>query len=344
MNFDDSAPFLHFDLVSANAIDALDEDDVLGLHCLGNAAPFTASRWPIQRVAMPILPGDNNLLYEVWRTHKPCRSGQFRDIHFRATDDALFGVIELDESELEPNAGESALRAAAKIAYEQIFSLLQAQGFEHLWRVWNYLPDIHADECDLERYRQFNIGRHQAFAAYDKSVDNSPAASALGVMGSLFSVAFIAGRAASRRIENPRQVSAFAYPVEYGPRSPTFTRAATVIDGGYEALFISGTASIVGHETLHRDDVAAQTKETIANLAALLREANAQTRTPLYTLQNLVYRVYIRHADDFARVKQTLHAMIGSSMRATYLQAEICRRDLLVEIEAFAIKPLPMNK
>lgn len=338
--------FIRYELISASAI-ADANDCVIGMHCLGNESGLgkgsaTAKICiPVQHISTPILGSHENPLYERWLTNAPCRYGQFHDIAFCSTNTLLFGVIEIDEAALNIGSDESRLRVAADKAYRQIFSLLDAEGFGHLWRTWNYMADIHGEECGLERYRQFNIGRHDAFVGCGKPVDRSPAASALGTRDGLFSVAFIAGRVAPARIENPRQVSAFDYPAQYGPCSPTFTRAATVSVDNYEALFISGTASIVGHETLHRDDVVAQTRETIANLLALLEQTNNKSsRSARFELPHLNYRVYIRHANDFAKVHAVLNEAIGAPLQATYVQADICRQDLLIEIEAFAIRPL----
>ena len=354
MNSSFSDVFIRYELIPAKAITGAD-DFVLGMHCLSgyglsgyglgknSTKPF--DRLPIQQISTPILDNADDALFERWLTDSPCRYGRFQDIEFRRTDTLLFGVIEIDETQLEVANGESCLRVAAEKAYQQIFALLDAEGFRHLWRTWNYMPAIHAEECGLERYRQFNVGRHNAFVGRGKAVDHSPAASALGTRDGLFSVAFIAGNATPKRIENPRQVSAFDYPEQYGPRSPTFTRAVTVANATHQALFISGTASIVGHETLHRDDVTAQTQETIANLAALIKQANEeqahekQDSAP-FKLQNLGYRIYIRHANDFDKVRAVFDDVIGASINVTYVQADICRHDLLIEIEAFAIRSL----
>ncbi len=50
--------------------------------------------------------------------------------------------------------------------------------------------------------------------------------------------------------------------------------------------------------------------------------------------------VYIRHATDLSAVRAALHAAVGADSTtardALYLQADICRDDLLVEIEAHA--------
>ena len=341
MNPEPPAPPIQHTCIPPAALDTIAQNHVLGLHCIGTGADAGGhgADLPTQRIPMPILGDGGALLYELWRADRPCRGERCGDIVLRATDGMLFGVLEIDEAAGATAAGESALCAAAERAYRQIFALLEAQGYGHLWRTWHYLPRIHAEECGLERYRQFNIGRHRAFEACGRRLDHSPAASALGVDGGPFSIAFLAGRAPATPVENPRQTSAFAYPRQYGPRSPTFSRAVTVANGAAETLFISGTASIVGYETVHGGDVGAQTRETVANLSALLAQANARAPSPLYALENLVYRVYIRHADDYAEVRRVLDTSIGASICATYVQADICRRDLLLEIEAFAVAP-----
>lgn len=306
---------------------------ILGMHCLHQEA--SRQPWPVQQVRTPLLGGTAAQLHEYWHSDAACRRGRFQDIHFSTGADLLYGVIELQEA---PGTSEvPALQSAAERAYRQLFSLLEAEGFPHLWRVWNYVPRINEMEHGMERYRQFNIGRHQAFVDFARPTHSSPAACALGVADGPLSIAFLAARQAARRIENPRQTSAFAYPRQYGPRSPSFTRAALASSSRDEILFISGTASIVGHDTIHIGDVIAQTQETVTNIATLLEQARQLAPATGYTLADLDYRVYIRHPSDYAAVKSTLEQLIGPDLRAVYVHADICRSDLLVEIEAHGI-------
>jgi enamine deaminase RidA (YjgF/YER057c/UK114 family) len=149
-------------------------------------------------------------------------------------------------------------------------------------------------------------------------------------------VYFLAGRTPPVAIENPRQVSAYRYPADYGPRSPTFSRAALARLPGQELLFVSGTASIVGHQTMHVGDVAGQTRETVANIAAVLAEANRASLTQAYDLGELSYRAYLRHAEDLPRVRALLDELLGPRAAVVYVQADICRADLLMEVEAMA--------
>jgi enamine deaminase RidA (YjgF/YER057c/UK114 family) len=247
----------------------------------------------------------------------------------------LHGVLDIADAGTD-------LAAAAEQAYRDVFATLQDSGFAHLLRLWNYLPRINAETGGLERYRQFNIGRQQAFlTAGQRAFEGAPAACAIGTgsgtgAGDLC-VRFLAGRAAPVAVENPRQVSAYRYPRTYGPRAPTFSRAALAsLGGGDVALFVSGTASIVGHETCHPGDLQAQTLETLNNLRAVLAAAQLRCSAPLQ-LADLVPCVYVRHAQDQPAVTQVLDAAWGAgslaARTAVYVQADICRADLLVEVE-----------
>ncbi|TDR77786.1 hypothetical protein [Paludibacterium purpuratum] len=314
------------------------EPTLLGMSAVG--APCAAvDGWPRQSVRTPRLPAGAPTLYEYWFAATSCRRGRYGDIRYSATPSLLFGVVELDEAAFTPASG-TPLSAAAETAYRQIFALLAEEDRPHLWRVWNYVPEINRVEHSLERYRQFNIGRHQAFGAFERPVDSSPAACALGVGPGPLSIAFLAARTPADAIENPRQVSAFVYPSQYGPKSPTFTRAALARLEGQAWLFISGTASIVGHETVHVGDVAAQTRETMVNIGVLVDEANRRLGADGFSLSRLCYRVYVRHAADYPLVRQALVEAVGPTLQAVYVQADVCRHDLLMEIEAQACHPL----
>jgi chorismate lyase / 3-hydroxybenzoate synthase len=244
----------------------------------------------------------------------------------------LWGCAEIDDS-------DRGLRDAAQRAYSDVFAALSASPCHHLLRLWNFVSQINAMDDGLERYRHFNIGRQQAFLDAGRSAfDGAPAASALGTRQGPLRVFFLAGRQAPLSLENPRQVSAYHYPDAYGPRPPTFSRAALVgAGGGRSALFISGTASIVGHASVHVGDVGRQTQESLANMEVLRQLATKKSAAP-FLAQNLSYTVYLRHAHDMAVARHVFEQAVGrdsaAAREAVYLQADVCRADLLVEIEA----------
>jgi chorismate lyase / 3-hydroxybenzoate synthase len=250
-----------------------------------------------------------------------------------ATDGAwLFGRIEIDER-------GAALQAVAQRAYADLFEVLAANDCPNLLRVWNYLADINVETGGTERYRQFNAGRQQAFVDAQRSAfDGAPAACALGTARGPLVIQFLAGRSVPVAIENPRQVSAYRYPDVYGERSPTFSRAALADVGAQRtALFVSGTASIVGHETVHAGDVRRQTEESLRNISTLRRLAGERSGRE-FDAGAMIYTLYLRRAADAAAVREVFEREVGAASRgareAVYLQADICRADLLVEIEA----------
>ncbi len=245
--------------------------------------------------------GDNQALYEVWRADGSMQTGALGRVRYRCNSHLLFGCISLPEAP-QDKAEECRLRANTLAAYGEIFATLDATGYQQLVRVWNYVSDIARPAADGERYWHFNNARYESFVASDRpAVETAPAASALGTpRGSPLVIYFLANRTTAQMLENPRQVSAYRYPKQYGPRSPTFSRAALLAEGG-GTLMISGTASIVGHETVHSGDAAAQTRESLANIGAVTESANRRLVPRRFNLESLSYKVYVREVSGPAR-------------------------------------------
>jgi enamine deaminase RidA (YjgF/YER057c/UK114 family) len=145
---------------------------------------------------------------------------------------------------------------------------------------------------------------------------------------------FLAARRAPIAIENPRQTSAYHYPLQYGLHQPIFSRACVLPGGSGTDLFVSGTASIVGHETLHPGDVVAQTRESLANIVAVVAEANRVYGDGRYSLDRLTFKVYVRRPGDLEAIAAEIARTVKADTPIVYLRADICRSDLLVEIEA----------
>ncbi len=146
----------------------------------------------------------------------------------------------------------------------------------------------------------------------------------------------LASKTPPESIENPRQTSAYRYPQQYGPRAPSFSRAALWrgADDESDVLFVSGTASIVGHQTLHQGNVVAQAHETLTNLQSVVAAAVSQGARDIALLSDLLLKAYVRHPGDQPLVRQVLAGHGLDADAVLYLHADICRADLLVEIEA----------
>jgi chorismate lyase/3-hydroxybenzoate synthase len=139
---------------------------------------------------------------------------------------------------------------------------------------------------------------------------------------------FLAGKQPGKAVENPRQVSANRYPELFGPRSPTFARAMLATLGRQQCFFISGTASIVGYETLHHGDVQEQTQETLRNIRTLLQQMPSAT-----SKGRMLLKAYLRYATDLPQIRAQIESEFGADCKTVYLQSNICRSDLLLEIE-----------
>lgn len=294
---------------------------VLGVVTFGEATGV-ASAAPTFHVAAP--QHGPPPLAELWCGEAPATYAEDRGLRYADGGALVFGGL---------SRGDDPARSAESTTFElyaRLREFIAARNL-HLLRVWNYFPGINRDADGLERYKQFCVGRHDALAADSRMRDAPPAACAVGTEGGDFVLYFIAARSAGIAIENPRQVSAYHYPVEYGPRSPSFSRAVRHDAGNGWCLYLSGTASIVGHRTLHVGDVDAQLDETLRNIDAVAARAGAGNLSRVAA--GAAFKVYVRHASDCARVARRLANVIGDAP-VMYLCADICRTELLLEIEA----------
>lgn len=311
-----------------------DPDRVLATVTYGNAeqAPCFTHLGVVQ---LPVL-SDARVVHAIWAVGGPFQAGTRGPLRYRHNQHLLLGYIALDEADFPASGGVGSIQRASRAAYQAIFDSIDRAGFPNLVRCWNYLPRINECEHGLERYRQFNIGRKDAFdGALRSCLAKAPSACALGTPGGKVIVNFLASKLEPQAIENPRQLSAYHYPGQYGPRSPTFSRATVLALPESMALFISGTASIVGHESIHVGDVAAQAGETLRNLEAVVEQANLRARGGEFSVRSLCLKVFLRNACDRETVAAVLREALGDRADVTWFQADICRQDLLVEIEGF---------
>jgi enamine deaminase RidA (YjgF/YER057c/UK114 family) len=232
---------------------------------------------------------------------------------------------------------------------------LAARGFSYdqIIRTWLYLGDIVGPEGETQRYKELNRARSDFYR--DLRFGNShvppglnrpvfPASTGIGTGGRQVMMSSIA-MATDRRdvllvpLENPLQVSAFDYGQYYSPKSPKFARAMAVVAGRYATILVSGTASITASETQHPDDMEGQTWQTLDNIAALISEENlCRHGLPGFgaTLDELaLVRVYVKRQEDYAMAREVCNIRLGE-LPSIYAIADVCRSDLLVEIEGLA--------
>lgn len=282
--------------------------------------------------------GDSSLV-EVWKSPEPVKTSKTDDLVLSWNSEILFGFIQVNEADFDD------LVQATQVAYQQILDALKSSEYSKLLRVWNYFSSINDESSGLERYREFCLGRQKALDQFGNFPYAPPAATAIGTNSGDLQIYFIAAREAGTQLENPRQTSAFLYPREYGEVSPAFSRATYKSWGmktnkSQEHLYISGTASIVGHESKHHGDALHQLKETLNNVEALIQHGYETLDLSISCLEDISHlKVYLRDTSFLADAKLEIEkrfAHIDGTRIPTilYLQGDVCREDLLVEVEA----------
>lgn len=258
-----------------------------------------------------------------------------------------FALVSLCLPHARQMDGDELERAAAQ-AYLRLAHHLQRDDRPHPVRIWNHVPNILGDGGGgLNRYMRFNAGRYQAYLEWfggpDRFDQRVPAASAVGHPGDGMWIHVLACREPGTVICNPRQHPPHCYSKRFGPLPPCFSRAMCVRDdAGRTLLMAGGTASIRGEDSVHVGDLNSQLSETLENLAAVSRQATAGRTERAATRQDLLRRFsdlrvyYVRES-----ARPAIHAGIlehfTSLRRIEWIQADLCRPDLLVEIEGLAI-------
>ena len=282
---------------------------------------------PVVCLDLPQLNGPP--LAEVWTSKRPVTYHQVEGIQFAMNDEVLFGALQLEESPGTP------LDIVTYTGYRRLLVQTRALGYPHLLRVWNYFPSINHESNGLERYQHFCVGRHQALAEDLPDFQRMlPAGTAVGTTSGPLQIYFLASTQPGTPVENPRQMNAYEYPRVYGPRSPAFARATLKPSISGSHLFIAGTASVVGHASQHVGKLYQQTLETVHNLNVMITHAeqlHEVSRGQLH--QQALFKVYIRHPEHVSTVSNILKRMLPVQTQVLYLQGEMCRSELLLEIE-----------
>jgi chorismate lyase/3-hydroxybenzoate synthase len=303
----------------------LDAGAVLGAACFGGAIatlPFAA---PTAQLPTPL---DGSPVLEVWTSNSPVQTRAANGVRYAHNATALFGAATV------AIANEAAFQDEIETLYRNVLEVTRAAGYPHLLRMWNYFPGIHFERDGLDRYQRFCVARQRAFAAFGAQREQDyPAATVIGTATGPVTLYFIAARNAGESLENPRQVSAYHYPAQYGPASPSFSRGMLKRWDGVAHLYISGTASIVGHETQHERQCDAQLLEVVRNLRALVARAREHSGIDFELGRHALLKTYVRRPDDLPGVRATLQTELPGAT-VIYCPGDVCRRELLVEVEA----------
>ncbi len=269
-------------------------------------------------------------MVEVWRCDGPIKTGTWDRLRFAQGEKLTMGHIALDLRK----TGD--MRESSRLAYDILQTYLQQSPHQWPLKIWNYIPGINQGSGDEELYRRFCLGRADAVLIDPGDRPPLPAATAIGSPADepALQVYFLAAALPGLDVENPRQVSAWRYPRQYGPRSPLFSRGTILRMNGSQQFLLSGTASVVGHQTHHENQVANQLSESLRNVYSLLEEGYRLTGDSQARLDDQgLLKVYIRNPDDLDLIRRTLDAEAPAEIPRIYLEGDICRENLLTEID-----------
>jgi len=212
--------------------------------------------------------------------------------------------------------------------FETIERVLHAEGMEfgHLVRTWFYLDKI------LDWYDGFNQVRTPFLRARGAFQGLMPASTGIG-MPNRFGAAVVAGALAIRpkgatvmEVASPLQCPALDY-------KSSFSRAVEVERAGRRELYISGTASIeLGGKTAYVGDPQAQIELTMQVAAAILHSRQMDWSDTTRAI------AYFKEGKDAPLFADYLRANGLEALPVTWMHGDVCRDDLLFEIELEAVK------
>ena len=256
------------------------------------------------------------------------------------TTEILLGTVHANQN--------SDCKLNAEKAFDELVETFEEAQFplNTIVRQWNYLEDILGFDGDEQRYQEFNNVRSGVYGNVFEQT-GYPAATGIGMSHGGVLIEYVAVKSKvvySQPVDNPDQVSAHNYSekVLVGEEcllktTPKFERARYLKYRDKKMIFISGTASIIGEQTVGIGDAARQTEVTIQNMQRLFSEKVLaalpdEAGNPKFGHA----RVYVKKREDYAEICKVVKQAFGS-LPVVYILADICRNDLLVEIEGKVI-------
>ncbi len=278
--------------------------------------------------------------FSQWKSESICNEFGGATLFSRKNTEVLIGNV-------QASLGKEC-KKNAEVAFVELSALLHKFNFpvNSIIRQWNYLENILGFDDEKQRYQEFNNVRSDFYGnVFEKT--GYPAATGIGMNRGGVIIEFIALKseeAVTKPVDNPGQIAAHSYSknVLVGNEcvlktTPKFERARYLELFGKKIMFISGTASITGERTVGVEDPGKQTDVTIQNIQRLyspevLTGISDEKITPRYGHA----RVYIKDRRDFPAIKRSFKQFYGK-LPVVYIIADICRDDLLVEIEGKVI-------
>lgn len=218
-------------------------------------------------------------------------------------------------------------------------------------RQWNYIEKITGyDDAGHQHYQDFNDAR-SLFYSNTEWKTGYPAATGIGtqwggVMIDMDVLLCPDQTVQVAGVDNPLQVAAHAYSQQVllgktalqQRTTPKFERAKAVWKKDHGFIYISGTAAIRGEQSLEGVGIEKQTLATLENIEYLVSSENLRrSGVPVTKDTGLInFRVYVKHWEDLEKARRVVETRYPS-LPAIYTLTDVCRPELLIEIEGMGI-------
>ncbi len=228
----------------------------------------------------------------------------------------------------------------------------ESMTFSNIVRQWNYVENILNINVEtdnkVQNYQVLNDIRARYYSQADFK-NGYPAATGIGMNTGGIILEFIAIKPKKSMdiipLKNPEQTDAYNYSQDVlvgnssgqinTKASPKFERAKYISVNEKKTIFVSGTAAIRNEKTLAKNDIKKQTEITIDNIANLISRSNLKNAGIDNHVERIGFsfvRVYVKNKSQLNIVKEICNSYY-KNVPVNYLVADICRDNLLVEIE-----------
>lgn len=222
--------------------------------------------------------------------------------------------------------------------FRMLGDVMRQEGFpiNNIIRQWNYIEQITSFSGADQHYQMFNNVRSDFYERTKWNI-GYPAATGIGanlggVLVDVDAVVFSRPECYATPIDNKLQVAAHAYSEQVlevahkKKATPKFERAKSMTFDDRRIVYISGTAAIRGEESLTGVGLARQLHITMENIAELIGQAKLK-----------MLRVYLKEQSFYEEARELLEGY-HLDIPISYMWADVCRDELLIEIEGIAIE------
>ncbi len=313
-------------------------------------------------VAQPPLEQDS-LVLEVFEME----CGAKTEIHYKKLDRLPYIIAQNEESKRLFIGGVIAdsLSDPIRKQSDQVFSKLQnifvkeKMPVSSIVRQWNYIQEITKMDGTHQHYQDFNDARTNFYAPVTWN-NGFPAATGIGTLfgGIMIDLEAFCFASPENRIifplNNSLQVPAFVYSEQVligaedqelkQKTTPKFERAKLILENESGLIYISGTAAIRGENSLTGVGVEEQTRITLENIEYLISSQTLNTLNVSVKEDSCIIsmRVYLKEPGFLKEAQQVIDIKYAN-LPIVYLLADVCRDELLVEIEGLAQVSATLN-